>query len=140
MSWIRDIHGNYVSIASVATGTPINTRAGERRVELKDAHGRTLGVVFEAELQPREVTLAGPIACACISRTGEVAWCAVAGWRITPHGAEAVLAGSRPSGCRMFLEFNTGELIGLDCGRRHPDLEEENAAVCADDEGREVIQ
>src|SRR5690242_4284753 len=95
MSWLKDIHGNFVSVSAVATGTPTVTRAGERRVELKDAHGRVLAITTPDALDPPETVIAGPLAAAFISPTGEVQWRAVAAWSVnrTTGKAEAIIAG-----------------------------------------------
>ena len=138
MAWLRDVHNNYINSSAAATGTPVEAKGG-RRIELKDAEKRTLGFVFEAELQPHEAAMGGPIACCFISPLdGQVSWGAVAAWRITPNGAEAVIAGTRPIGSTMLLEVSTGALISVDCGRRFADIKEAVAAIRADEKG--VIQ
>lgn len=137
--WVRDPRNDFVNIAGATTGKVIEIRGGGRRVELKDVRGNPIAVVPEDALAPPETVIAGPLAAAFIAPDGSVQWRAVAAWRVGRDGAEAIIAGTRPVGA-MHIEFADGSLLGVDCGRRYPDLKAATKSVRDAAAERESVQ
>ena len=138
MDWVKDPHGNYLNIQSAVSGKVIDGRGGPR-VELKDARGNTVGITSPDVLEPPACVLAGPIACVFVSAAAEAVWRCVAAWRINGDNAEPIIVGTRPAG-RLHLEFNSGELVDVESGRRFPDLKTATQACREAAAEQELVQ
>ena len=106
---------------------------------MKNRTGDEIAVVSPDVLEPPACVFAGPIACVFVSAAGEAVWRCVAAWRINGDNAEPIIVGTRPAG-RLHLEFNSGELVDIESGRRFPDLKTATQACREAAAEQELVQ
>src|ERR1043165_8921670 len=111
MDWVRTPHNNFINIRSAVSGKVVDSRGGPR-VELKDAHGNTVGITSPDDLAPPAVLVGGATPAVFITDTGDVAAVPIVAWTVsrTTKQAEPVFLSPRPPGA-MFLHLSGGAVL-----------------------------